>query len=122
MGLFTRSGNKLNWNQLESIEQLHMVFESSTQKPVLLFKHSTRCSISSMALNRFESEWDESTNCSIYYLDLLAFRPVSNEIAVITQVEHQSPQAILIINKDVKYSASHSQISASDIQKILNQI
>lgn len=92
--------------------------DASAEKPVLLFKHSTRCSISSMALNRFEANMDpEKATC--VYLDLLSYRPLSDEIAQLTRVEHQSPQAILINHGEVIYSATHTAIDASDIMKLI---
>lgn len=112
MGWFTRnSGAKLPWTNIESIEQLHEIVEQSSEKPVLLFKHSTRCSISSMALNGFESQWEGSEeDIQIYYLDLLKHREISNEIERVTGVMHQSPQVIVLKNKAVVYTATHSGI------------
>lgn len=124
MGLF--SANKepkkeFPWINLISLEQLTLAIESSVEKPVLLFKHSTRCSISSMAKARFENNWSTSTNvCDLFYLDLLAYRLISNEIEKLTGVVHQSPQAIVIINKIVVYEDSHSSINALEIENILN--
>lgn len=125
MGLFG-FGNKTEessfpWNDLTTIEQLKDILAHSAEKPVLLFKHSTRCSISSMALSRFQKEWNqENKEINLYYLDLLNYRAISNEIAVLTGVVHQSPQAILVSNNEVKYSASHSSISANDIQNAIH--
>lgn len=122
MGLFGYSSSKSTfpWSQLTSMEQLRSLFNTPNEVPFLIFKHSTRCSISSMALNRFENEWDQSTgNIEMFYLDLLEFRAISNEIAQLTGVEHQSPQAILIKDGKVIYHASHSGISAKDILNIL---
>lgn len=121
MGLFG-FGNKKEtttfpWNQLTSIEQLKEILANSASKPALLFKHSTRCSISSMALTRFQNDWNQdNTTINLYYLDLLNHRDISNAIAELTGVEHQSPQAILVSNNEVKYAATHSSISAKDIQ------
>lgn len=119
MGLFSsKQKTPFPWVKLTSSEQLHELLNSSETKPVLLFKHSTRCSISSMALNRFENTMDpEKATC--VYLDLLEYRPLSNEIEVITKVQHQSPQAILISNHEVIYSETHNGISASDILKLI---
>lgn len=119
MGLFSSKQKEVfPWVNLTSSEQLHELFDASGEKPVLLFKHSTRCSISSMALSRFEHKMDpEKANC--VYLDLLAYRPLSDEIAEMTHVMHQSPQAILITNREVVYSATHSEIDASDIMKLI---
>lgn len=119
MGLFSsKQKQRFPWTELTSSEQLHQLMASSGTKPVLFFKHSTRCSISSMALNRFENNMDPE-NCTCVYLDLLTYRPLSAEIEQITHVEHQSPQAILIKNNEVIYTASHNGINASEIMKLI---
>ncbi len=125
MGLFSsfKSNDKVAfpWIELTSSEQLKQAIESSVENAVILFKHSTRCSISSMAKSRFESNWNtELSKVSIYYLDLIAHRNISNEIAELTGIEHQSPQAIVLKNKEVIYDASHSEISAKAIENLIS--
>lgn len=121
MGLFSFSNKKrLPWTDVSSVDQLHEVLESAKDKPVLLFKHSTRCSISSMALHSFENEWDEENErCALYFVDLLRYRDVSSAIAEETGVIHQSPQAILFDGAEVIYHASHSGIDARAIEKLV---
>lgn len=121
MGLFsTRTRTKLPWKLLDSAEKLEEAFNSD--KPILLFKHSTRCSISIMTLNSFESGWSSNENlCDLYFLDLLKHRDLSNEIERRTGVSHQSPQVILMDGKEILYAASHSSIDARRIQKILSE-
>ena len=125
MGLFSsfKSNDKVAfpWIELTSSEQLKQAIESSVENAVILFKHSTRCSISSMAKSRFESNWNtDLSKVSIYYLDLIAHRNISNEIAELTGIEHQSPQAIVLKNKEVIYDASHSEISAKAIENLIS--
>lgn len=122
MGLFGKRAKKeeaakIEWNQLTDIKQLDEVAELSKDKAVLLFKHSTRCSISSMALSRLEREWSE-TEVVPYYLDLIAYRDISNEIANKFDVFHQSPQAIVIKNGKAVYDASHSGINFIDFSNL----
>ena len=124
MGLFSAFKSKdkaeFPWIELTTSEQLRSAIENSSLKPIILFKHSTRCSISSMAKSRFENNWNtENKNVSIFHLDLIAHRNISNEIAEITGVEHQSPQAIVLKNKEVIYQATHSDIDAKSINEIL---
>jgi len=121
MGWFNRknesdsSKKSLPWQQLTTIDQLKEVIASSAEKPVLLFKHSTRCGISSMALSGFQSGWEGTEEAiGIYYLDLLNHRDVSSEIEVLTGVFHQSPQVIVLKNMEVVYTATHSGISARE--------
>lgn len=106
----------MNWEQLTDLQQLEQLKEVSFQAPVLFFKHSTRCSISVMALNRFEREWDNKV-VTPYFLDLLNYREVSNKIAEVFGVEHQSPQVLLIKNGVCVYHASHNAIDAQVINE-----
>ena len=106
----------MNWEQLTDLHQLEKLKEASFQSPVLLFKHSTRCSISVMALDRFEREWN-NTIVNSYFLDLLNYREVSNQIATLFEVEHQSPQVLLIKDSACVYHASHNAIDAQAVNE-----
>jgi|SRR6185295_14064208 len=109
----------MNWLSLTTEKQLEEIDRLSYNpeiKGVLLFKHSTRCSISSMALNRLERNLKVSDSLPIYLLDLLDHRSVSQHIAERYQIEHQSPQVLLIKDGKCIYNSSHSEINASDIQ------
>lgn len=113
------------WHQLTDINQLHDIIQLSTEQSsqkltVLLFKHSTRCSISSMALNRFENKWQDNEFIQTYYLDLLNHRDVSNEIASLLQVEHASPQVLLIRNGKCFYHNSHNGINVNEILEAID--
>lgn len=108
------------WHNLTDISQLKDIKKLSEEQSdmgltVLLFKHSTRCSISSMALNRLESKWIDDAAIPAYYLDLLSYRDISNEISSMFSIEHASPQVLLIKNGFCIYNASHTNISATDI-------
>lgn len=108
------------WHKLTDISQLQDIITLSKEQStngltVLIFKHSTRCSISSMALNRLETKWVDTENIPAYYLDLLNYRNISNEIATLFSVEHASPQVLLIKNGVCVYNASHTHISAANI-------
>ena len=110
---------KPNWINIVSVQQLNDILDNSSDVTNLFFKHSTRCSISSMALKFFESDWKNVENVTCYFIDLIAYRDVSNTLAQKTHVEHQSPQVIVLKNNNVIYNASHQTI---DAEKILNTI
>jgi bacillithiol system protein YtxJ len=105
----------MNWIPLTTEAQLDEIIDMSASKPTLIFKHSTRCSISSTALNRLERAWG-STETSAYYLDLIAYRPISGLIAEKFNVEHQSPQVLVINQGKCSYSATHLDISMDEIK------
>lgn len=109
----------MNWNQLTSKEQLDIIKEESKTQKVLIFKHSTRCSISSMAKNRLEREWKIGEEAlKPYYLDLIAFRDVSNNIAEQFNVPHQSPQVLVIDNGNCIYDTSHMGIRYGELERL----
>ena len=107
----------IKWIPLIDLGQLNEISLHSDEKPVVIFKHSTRCSISRMALKQFENEYDLSDNeVTTYFLDLIAFRDISNEIASRFNVVHQSPQLLLIIGGKSVYDVSHSSIDADELK------
>ena len=106
------------WKELESLGQLNEIIELSKEQPVLIFKHSTRCSISFMAKDRFEGGFEE-TNMSIWQLDLIQYREISNAIAEEFKVEHASPQVLLIKDGTCTFTTSHNGISFNAIKKEL---
>ncbi len=116
----SNNNSTIDWINLESIEELERLKELSNSKPIAIFKHSTRCSISSMAKSKLERDWDlTNEDILIYYLDLIQFRSVSNAIASLFDVAHQSPQIILIKNGEVIYHASHNSINVSALKQYL---
>lgn len=107
---------KINWIPMVDLGQLNEIISLSSEKPVLIFKHSTRCSVSRMVLKQFESEFDLESKVAPYFLDLLEHRDVSNAIAEQFKVVHQSPQLLLIKNGMSEYDASHSAIEVAELR------
>jgi bacillithiol system protein YtxJ len=107
----------MNWNKLNSDSQLAEIKEESENQPVLIFKHSTTCSISAMALSRMERNWSDQLGVKPYYLDLLANRAISNKIVSEFGIDHESPQVLLIRNGECVYDASHMSISFAGLQQ-----
>ena len=96
----------MNWHPINSSEQLEHIKSASYITPQVIFKHSTTCSISRMALDRFERAATPE-KVDFHYLDLLNYKAISNEIATFFQVHHESPQIILIKNGECIYDESH---------------
>lgn len=108
----------MEWNKLTGINQLEEINKNSFDAPIMIFKHSTRCSISSSALNRVERNWNneqDDVKVKPYYLDLIAHRDVSNEIAKKWNIEHQSPQVLVIKNGECIYTETHMGINYEEI-------
>ena len=111
----------MNWHPLQDIQQIESIKEESGEIPVLIFKHSTRCSISSTAMNRLERSWkpELDSQVKLYYLDLVAYRSISNAVAQTFSVEHESPQVILLKGGKAVYDQSHFAISTAEIEENL---
>lgn len=104
----------MEWKTLDNEEQLNVIIEQSNSSPVIIFKHSTRCSISAMAKSRLYKE-QTPENITFYYLDLIAYRSLSNKIADVFSVVHESPQVLLIKNGECVYEESHNGITMDEI-------
>lgn len=104
----------MNWINLTEEAQLAAIAEESKIQPVVIFKHSTTCSISAMAKNRLDRE-QAPGGIKFYYLDLLRYRPISNKVAEMFSVHHESPQVLLIKNGECTYEESHNGISMEEI-------
>jgi len=123
-GIFGNSDNKgtndsaFKWNDLTELKQLDTIVEESADTPVIIFKHSTRCPVSRMALKNFENEYSiGEEEATPYFLDLIAHRDISNAIAERFNVIHQSPQVLVIKNGQSVYSESHDGIDARVVKR-----
>lgn len=121
MGLFSSKKTNtpsINWIKLSDVDTVDQIKQESFEQPVLIFKHSTRCSISSGALDRLNRNWKESLSEKVktYYLDLIAHREISNKIAETFEQQHQSPQALIIKDGKCTYNQTHFDIQFNDIQ------
>ena len=104
----------MNWIEITDEAQLNDVKNLSATRPQLIFKHSTRCPISSMAKTRLERGLTPD-NIDFYYLDLIKHRNISQKIAETFDVNHESPQILLIKNGICIYDESHSGITMDEI-------
>ena len=109
----------MDWNVLREENEIEEIIKRSENKPQVIFKHSTRCSISSVAKGRLErSKVPPGTD--FYYLDLINYRNISNKIAQVFKVHHESPQILIIKNGECVYDESHMGINPSDIEEAIN--
>lgn len=107
----------MKWNELTSEEQLQQIKERSFERPQVIFKHSTRCSISSVAKSRLE-KWHPNEDFDFYFLDLIRFRSLSTKVAEAFLVHHESPQVLVIKNGECVYDESHLGISLQEILEL----
>ena len=108
----------MQWKNITDLTQISEIKQKEGYS--LIFKHSTRCSVSSMAKRRFELDWEVlPADTSLYFLDLISYRDISAEIAETFQVHHESPQILLIKDGDCILDASHSDISADEVAEVI---
>ena len=110
----------LPWIPLNDLQQLSHIEKKSSIKTQVIFKHSTRCGISRMVMKQFVDTYSFSEKeIDLYYLDLLSYREVSNEVGYKYQVIHQSPQLLVIKNGVVVAQNSHSSINDIDLSRFI---
>ena len=111
----------INWKPFDSLQQLQDIIHKSYSHRVFIFKHSTRCSISSIAKLRLEDHWDQSLSedSIVFLLDVISHRAISNEVATYFQVHHESPQILLIENGECTHDASHFDITVEEIKEVI---
>ncbi|GJM32691.1 MAG: thioredoxin family protein [Saprospiraceae bacterium] len=108
----------LNWIPITSTEQVDAIIERSKNIPCVIFKHSTRCSISTMAKFRLENDWNyKDSEIEAYFLDLITYRQISQSVAESFQVYHESPQILLIKDGECVYDASHLDITVAELNE-----
>ncbi|MBC7566920.1 MAG: bacillithiol system redox-active protein YtxJ [Pedobacter sp.] len=110
----------MQWEYITDLDQINNIKKQEGYS--LIFKHSTRCSVSMMAKRRFEMDWEAiPEDTSLYFLDLIKYRPISAQIAETFQVQHESPQILLIKDGNCVLDASHSDISAEEIAEVIGK-
>ena len=115
MGWFSTSSSKFNWNLITDENIFQDLVKLSFSEKVLVFKHSTKCSISTMSKNRLESIGENSRIKKCYLLDLIKYRSISSKIESDFRVKHESPQILIVENGECIYNASHNEISWDNI-------
>jgi len=114
----------MNWIELNSKEILEEARNASHQEPVVLLKYSNRCSLSSLTLDRLERSWieDEMAVIKTYFLDLIAYRNISDLVEQIFDVRHESPQVLLIYKGECVFHTSHSAVTYQTIKDQINTL
>ena len=110
--------NVINWSKLENISDIDEIIDQSELNTIVIFKHSTRCGISSSVLRRFEKQTKPPTDqTNFYLLNVIQHRNISNEISQQLTIHHESPQLIIIKNREVIAHDSHYEILNMDLTR-----
>jgi bacillithiol system protein YtxJ len=111
----------IEWTELETAEQLQTLQKESETRPVIIYKHSTRCATSLVVLNRLERSGQPWSEVRMYFLDLLRFRALSSMIENVFSVRHESPQLLVIRNRAAVLNLSHFEIEPEMISRSLSK-
>ncbi|HOY07471.1 MAG TPA: bacillithiol system redox-active protein YtxJ [Saprospiraceae bacterium] len=113
----------IQWTAITAASDIEHILSRSNEVPCLIFKHSTSCNISAIAKYRLEDDWRAGKDeLEPYYLDLLRYRGISNQLAETFNVYHESPQVLLISGGECIYDASHLDISVEELTEALNAV
>lgn len=108
-----------NWSEITSIDQISNIVADSHESPQLIYKHSTRCNLSSTIYDHLRN-WDlKKKVVAIHYLDLIAYRQVSDYIEKQFGILHESPQVIILHNGKPVYDEDHYRIKGEKIEEVL---
>ncbi len=107
------------YSRLQSVSEIDELLAQSRQKPVIFFKHSLTCPISSAAFGEYESFLEDrpADDVAVYTLiEIQNAREVSDELTRRTGVRHESPQALLVRDGEVAWHASHWSIRSQSLK------
>jgi bacillithiol system protein YtxJ len=108
------------FKEITTTEELEEVLDESCQRKIIIFKHSTTCPISGRALSEVQDFIKESSNeVLVVMIKVIESRPVSNQAAEELGIKHQSPQVLLLFDKNVLWHTSHQAVTQSNIKKAL---
>ncbi|HYF50201.1 MAG TPA: bacillithiol system redox-active protein YtxJ [Planctomycetota bacterium] len=96
--------------------------QSEDSGALLVFKLSPICPTSHAAeaeFRRFAESLPDSKDLKLVSVDVIGQRPISQRIARDTGVRHESPQALLISRRNVRWHASHGGITEDSLTAAL---
>lgn len=106
---------------LTDLSALEAAIAESSDRPVLLFKHSRYCGVSAEALDELQSHIDGAPAHVAYrMITVQTHRPISDAVAQRLGLRHETPQAILLRDGKIVWNASHFRITASQLNQVLN--
>lgn len=109
----------MEWINITESSQIKELIEKSNDKAVIIFKHSPRCHISKFALRNFEASFTNPTEVDCYLVDVVNDRLYSMEVKELLQVQHESPQLIIVYKEKAVFNTSHESIDGADTDKLL---
>lgn len=110
------------WREITTTEEWTQLYEASSEKPVVVLKHSTTCPVSANALDEYEAYLNNAPNANVDYVlvKVIESRPVSNLIAEDTGVKHASPQIVYVKDKEAVWNTSHWSVTKAHMTAVLD--
>ncbi|MDX1591264.1 MAG: bacillithiol system redox-active protein YtxJ [Balneolaceae bacterium] len=109
------------WVYPDNKDELSRILETS-DKLVLVYKHSNRCATCLMTMRVAEKIMREFGDRLRYiFLDVIHNRDISSHVAEMTSVRHESPQVILINDGITVMDLSHGHIGYETLQNAINK-
>ncbi len=107
---------------LDGLDELDRMLAASSDRPLLLFKYSNTCGTSAHALDELVANLNESPADATYAMvTVQAHRDVSNAIARKLGVRHETPQALLVRDGRMVWSASHFRVTATAVKEAIKR-
>jgi bacillithiol system protein YtxJ len=104
----------------QRIEDLDRLLAQTSERPLLLFKHSVTCGTSAEALDELIDHLNEDRLDARYAIvTVQSHRELSNAVSARLGIRHETPQALLIRNGRVIWSASHFRVTAAAVQSAI---
>jgi bacillithiol system protein YtxJ len=105
---------------LTHVDELEQVLAQSEEQPVLLFKHSYSCGVSAEALDELIEHLNErKDHVPVAMVTVQTHRDISNAVAARLGIRHETPQALLIRDRRVVWSASHFRVTSHSVRKAI---
>lgn len=111
----------MRWESISDTESLQTIIANSEVKPQLLFKHSSRCFISTIVRSKFDDANDPEL-IDYLHIDVLSSRSLSSLIAKHFGIQHESPQAILVFKGDCVLDESHQSIDPAEFIEVAHEV
>ena len=91
------------------------VLRKSHDRPVVLFKHSNSCGLSSRAQRQIERLTDPG-DPDVYRIVVQTARPISDYVEHVLGIRHESPQVFVLAGGNAVYDSSHHAVTAENIR------
>lgn len=108
---------------IHGLDELDHALGESRHRPLVLFKHSYSCGVSAEALDELLTHLaDKRRDARYAMVTVQTHRDVSNAISARLGIRHETPQALVVHDGRVVWSASHFRVSAAALDKALAQV